>query len=113
MESNKVYSTRARTQSGAAPPPPPLFSPDARRLGSLDSGNLGVEAIANAMKPSYASAVAGLAGASRAGDSSEYPSLSSEVQYGDFGLGPASFGHENEGDWTPVTPRLLLRWSRT
>ncbi|KAJ7671100.1 hypothetical protein B0H17DRAFT_1209148 [Mycena rosella] len=87
MDSNKVYSTRARTRSGAAPPPPPLF--DTQPTGALESGDSGVEAIANAMKPSYASAVAGLAGASRAGNNSpELPSFSDEVIGGDYGLGP-------------------------
>ncbi|KAJ7626768.1 hypothetical protein B0H17DRAFT_1150896 [Mycena rosella] len=102
MDSNKVYSTRARTRSGAAPPPPPLF--DTQPTGALESGDSAVEAIANAMKPSYASAVAGLAGASRAGNNSpELPSFSDEVIGSDYGLGPTSFEHEDGGEWTPVT----------
>ncbi|KAJ7654896.1 hypothetical protein B0H17DRAFT_1214189 [Mycena rosella] len=102
MDYNKVYSTRARTRSGAAPPPPPLF--DTQPTGALESGDSGVEAIANAMKPSYASAVAGLAGASRAGNNSpELPSFSDEVIGGDYGLGSVSFEHEDGGEWTPVT----------
>ncbi|KAJ7687682.1 hypothetical protein B0H17DRAFT_1136043, partial [Mycena rosella] len=97
MDSNKVWRRASPTA-----PPPPLF--DTQPTGALKSGDSGVEAIANAMKPSYASAVAGLAGASRAGNNSpELPSFSDEVIGGDYGLGPASFEHEDGGEWTPVT----------
>ncbi|KAJ7785167.1 hypothetical protein DFH07DRAFT_763773 [Mycena maculata] len=119
MDNNPGHHTRAATRDGRYPAPPPLFAPTNLSFGSIEAGDSEPLTIAPAVRsvaiPAARTTPASAAGstvtpvtrrfsAARAGEiSSEFPSLTGDVDFGVPGVAPAPVQNTEDGDWTPVT----------